>query len=190
MIPPERDVDHYEIYCDYGNGSFSKIGESTTAEYTDLGTIIGHPKFGLGEWFTYKCLAVDVTDQESIFSNLDLVYISGISKKSHEGKNVENPLISKISEAYPNPFNPNTSIPIALSETSFLTVKIFNINGVKVSNMVPGQVLDAGYYEFDWSGKTNNGNSLPSGLYLCKIIINSQNNEFVLSETLKLMYAK
>lgn len=191
VAPPDRDVDHYEIYLDYnGDGSFHKTGESTTTEYTDPGAIIGHPRYPQYDLYTYKCLAVDVTDQESIFSNTDMVRISGISKKSHKDDNVENPLVSAIGGAYPNPFNPMTIIPIAISDASFVSAKIYNITGVEVSDLVLGQILDAGYYEFDWSGKTNDGISLPSGLYLCKIIINSQVNDVIVTETLKLMYAK
>ena len=61
---------------------------------------------------------------------------------------------------YPNPFNPSTVISYQLSAKSFVNLRVYDISGRKVTELVNGW-RDAGIYEavFDGSG-------LASGVYL------------------------
>ncbi|MDC1038378.1 choice-of-anchor J domain-containing protein [Candidatus Marinimicrobia bacterium] len=65
---------------------------------------------------------------------------------------------------YPNPFNPETKIQIDVAEKSHVTVSIFNIMGQKVATLVNG-TMDMGIYQIKWSGLSDQGNALPSGMY-------------------------
>ena len=65
---------------------------------------------------------------------------------------------------YPNPFNPETNIQIDVAEKSHVTVAIFNIMGQKVATLVNG-TMDQGIYHIRWSGLSDQGISLPSGMY-------------------------
>jgi len=65
---------------------------------------------------------------------------------------------------YPNPFNPETNIQIDVAEKSHVTVAIFNIMGQKVATLVNG-TMDQGIYHIKWSGLSDQGISLPSGMY-------------------------
>jgi hypothetical protein len=65
--------------------------------------------------------------------------------------------------AYPNPFNPLTTIPYALAERSELSLRIFDILGREVSVLASG-VQDAGEYQAHWDAS-----GLPSGLYFCRL---------------------
>jgi hypothetical protein len=68
-----------------------------------------------------------------------------------------------LEQNYPNPFNPITHISFTLPEQSFVELKVFNILGLEVANLVSKE-LPAGTYteEFDAS-------SLSSGIYLYKL---------------------
>lgn len=65
--------------------------------------------------------------------------------------------------AYPNPFNPVTTIPYALAERSEFSLRIFDVLGREVA--VPARGLqEAGVYQAHW-----NATGLASGLYFCRL---------------------
>jgi hypothetical protein len=65
-----------------------------------------------------------------------------------------------LEEAYPNPFNPVTTIKYQLPSESHVSLKIYNLMG-QVVNVPVNQVEDAGYKSIEW----NAGNTA-SGIYL------------------------
>ena len=52
-------------------------------------------------------------------------------------------------EAYPNPFNPSTTISFNLSRPGYTTVKVFNAAGQKVDDLFTGN-LQAGEKQILW----------------------------------------
>jgi hypothetical protein len=73
-----------------------------------------------------------------------------------------------LSQNFPNPFNPSTSIQYTIPENSIIKLTIFNIQGEEVNEIfnrehIPGQ------YTILWDGKDNNGNTLPSGMYFYRL---------------------
>jgi hypothetical protein len=69
----------------------------------------------------------------------------------------------KLYNNYPNPFNPITKIKFDLPENSFVKLRIFDMLGREVSNLI-SQDLKAGQYEVPL-----NGENLSSGIYFYKI---------------------
>ncbi len=69
---------------------------------------------------------------------------------------------------YPNPFNPTTVIEYALPKTSEVKIRIYNILGQKVRNLVDG-LQEPGYKMIYWDGKDDGGNELSSGVYFYRI---------------------
>jgi hypothetical protein len=65
--------------------------------------------------------------------------------------------------AYPNPFNPLTTIPYALAERSAISLRIFDLLGREVA-VLAGGVQEAGEHQAHWDAS-----GLPSGLYLCRL---------------------
>ncbi|MBS1261090.1 MAG: Bacillopeptidase F [Calditrichaeota bacterium] len=72
---------------------------------------------------------------------------------------VELPEEYAVEPAYPNPFNPAANVTVELPETSELTVRVFNVSGQEVAELVNGRV-EAGRHTF-----TFDGSSLASGVY-------------------------
>jgi hypothetical protein len=70
---------------------------------------------------------------------------------------------------FPNPFNPSTTIEFDVPAKNFVSIKIFNILGEVIENLI-NQELVAGKYRLNWdSGKVSSGTyfyRLESGNYI------------------------
>jgi hypothetical protein len=71
-------------------------------------------------------------------------------------------------EAFPNPFNPGTTIRFSLPKSSQVKVAIFNVLGQKVSTLVD-EFLPAGSFERRW-----NADRCSSGIYYCVMTSTNQ----------------
>jgi len=70
---------------------------------------------------------------------------------------------------YPNPFNEDTRITLALEAPERTTVDVFDAQGRLVRRLLPGRMVPAGTFQIVWDGTTNAGDPLPSGTYLYAI---------------------
>lgn len=78
------------------------------------------------------------------------------------------PVAFRLGEAYPNPFNPATSIPFEMSAGSEVRVGVYNAAGQLVRTLVDGQ-LNAGPHEVRWDGVDAAGNAVATGVYLVRL---------------------
>jgi hypothetical protein len=87
-----------------------------------------------------------------------------------ERKESENQLPQKLilKQNYPNPFNSATTIRYDLSKACFVTLEIYNLLGQKLRTVV-AEDQKQGEYQINWNGHNDNGNLLPSGIYLCQL---------------------
>ena len=72
-----------------------------------------------------------------------------------------------LSQNYPNPFNPITTIEFQIAEFGFVSLKVYDVLGREVANLV-NEEKSAGNYEINW-----NAQNLPSGVYFYKLQIGS-----------------
>jgi photosystem II stability/assembly factor-like uncharacterized protein len=70
--------------------------------------------------------------------------------------------------AYPNPFNPSTTIRFSLSGTTPVRLSIVDITGRHVRTLVD-EIRGAGEQRLSWDGKDDRGNLLGSGVYLYRL---------------------
>ncbi|MBK6913880.1 MAG: T9SS type A sorting domain-containing protein [Ignavibacteriales bacterium] len=68
-----------------------------------------------------------------------------------------------LSDNYPNPFNPTTTISFSIPERSFVTLKVYDMLGREVAELV-NEELETGSFE-----KTFDANNLASGIYIYRI---------------------
>lgn len=89
-----------------------------------------------------------------------------------------------LKQNYPNPFNPNTNIEFTLANSSFVTLKVYDIMGREVSNLVKGD-LRQGTYKVDF-----NALNMPSGAYFYKLNAVESISGKIYSETKSMMLVK
>ena len=70
--------------------------------------------------------------------------------------------------AYPNPFNPATTIRYTLPSKGRVEVAIYDLHGAHVATLVDEQ-KDAGAYTQPWDGRSVNGTTVSSGVYFARV---------------------
>jgi len=68
-----------------------------------------------------------------------------------------------LSNAYPNPFNPTTSLDLSLVESAHVSIKVYNVVGQVVATLASGQ-MSAGYHSIAWDAS-----NVSSGMYFIKV---------------------
>lgn len=76
---------------------------------------------------------------------------------------VKQPVAYRLSQNFPNPFNPTTSIEYSVPRSGVVTLKVYNVLGQQVASLVSGfQAAGVHTAVFD-------GQSLASGTYFCRL---------------------
>jgi len=70
-----------------------------------------------------------------------------------------------LGEAYPNPFNPSTTIQFELDRFGPVSLSIYNLNGRLVNKLI-NDTIHPGNYNSIWDGTNLRGNQVSSGIYL------------------------
>jgi hypothetical protein len=78
------------------------------------------------------------------------------------------PITYNLYNAYPNPFNPVTTLQYDLPEDAMVNITIYDMMGRVVSNLVSSQ-QNAGYKSIQWNATNNTGQQVSAGLYLYSI---------------------
>ncbi len=136
----------------FDNTSWS--ANSTVAGTSQTGTVVHHHVDG-GSGCT-----VTSTSTAATRPNICL----GINTATSIGNNQTGlPNAYSLSQNYPNPFNPVTKINFAIPRNSFVTLKVYDMLGKEIANLVNGN-KEAGYYTVDFSGT-----DLSTGVYYYRL---------------------
>jgi hypothetical protein len=74
--------------------------------------------------------------------------------------------VYSLEQNYPNPFNPRTNIRFYLTHEGRVVLQVYNMLGQQVQ-VIANEYFSAGEHEINWTP-----NRLPSGIYLCKLLVN------------------
>ena len=78
------------------------------------------------------------------------------------------PVVTKLQDNYPNPFNPTTNIAYSVKEAGNVNLKVYNVKGQLVRTLV-NDVKETGNYTSTWNGTDNSNKSVSSGVYFYKM---------------------
>jgi hypothetical protein len=84
----------------------------------------------------------------------------------------------QLDDAYPNPFNPSTTIRFHISATAYVSLKIYDQLGKEATVLIDG-TRSAGSHQLTW-----NASQYPSGVYFCRLQSEQR------TETIKLLLLK
>jgi hypothetical protein len=73
-----------------------------------------------------------------------------------------------LEQNYPNPFNPTTQIRFALPESQQVTIRVYDVDGRMVSELVNNQTYSAGNHQVSFDGT-----GLSTGVYIYNLTTNS-----------------
>jgi len=93
----------------------------------------------------------------------------------------------RLSQNFPNPFNPSTTIRFALPEKSVVSLAIFDISGRLVRELASQQFYEQGWQELSWDGKNAAGQPVASGMYYYHLIARSSDDRRNFSQTRKML---
>ena len=87
------------------------------------------------------------------------------------------PIVWKLEQNFPNPFNPSTTINYQISKPGLVTLKIYDILGREIATLINENKI-AGFYEFNY-----NASKLASGIYIYQL----KSDNFVSSKKMILL---
>jgi flagellar hook assembly protein FlgD len=77
---------------------------------------------------------------------------------------------NKLENAYPNPFNPTTTIKYSIASAGRVTLKIYNAAGQLVRTLVDDdQAPQPEGFAVVWDGLSDRGQSVATGVYFYKL---------------------
>ena len=83
---------------------------------------------------------------------------------SVEKHSTDLPTHFSLAQNYPNPFNPSTKIQFSIPNTSFVSLKVFNVLGAEIATLV-SENKAPGTYQVTWDA-----NGYPSGVYFYRLM--------------------
>ena len=113
----------------------------------------------------YTSIVSTVVAASTVRAEPEALFVSGMEEPLPEAVAPEVALPSEyvLSSAYPNPFNPETTIPFGLPEASWVDLSVYDVLGRRVAVLVEGE-RPAGRHVVQFRGE-----SLSSGVYLVRM---------------------
>lgn len=94
-----------------------------------------------------------------------------------------------LTQNFPNPFNPSTTIQYDLPERTAVKLSVFDMAGREIAVLVNTE-LDPGRHEARWNARDSRGTAMASGTYFYRLTAVGKDNSVKFSRTEKMSYVK
>jgi len=167
---PCLDVEEYNVYRKINYGSWTI--RTTTSNLYYIDTHYQEDRRGANT-LKYRVVAVDYDNNLSGNSN-EVTYIGMEEVAKSIGD--FHPTEYALHNAYPNPFNPTTTITFDIPESGYANLSVYNSVGQKVIDLINGNV-EAGRHQVQLDGA-----NLSSGVYIITMVSSnfSENQKIIL----------
>jgi len=178
-------VEHaYNIQQQFGSGNLIYISWNNSGWSDLMGSIFLQDAFG-GSMInidmmnpalsTFNPMAGTFDYTDPINPVLTLTYVAfnilKLKVTPQGGNAVDEELIPnsyRLADAYPNPFNPETTIIYGLKQSGQTTLEIYDLLGRPIKTLV-NDYQSAAEYSINWNGTDRNNRIVPSGVYFYKL---------------------
>jgi len=168
----EPDLDSYRVYRGLSEG-FIPGPASLIASTSDSTALDSNWTLSAG--YYYKVSALDIHGNESGFALLTPETATGVELPQFSG-------VAALRQNVPNPFNPSTTIAFALTQSSHVSLKVYDLAG-RLVRVLAEDDRPAGDYTVKWDGKDGSGHAAASGVYFYQL----ETGATVLSRRMTLM---
>ena len=135
--------------------------------------------------FQVRCTVTDATGYAVTSGNYYVNVGNGLGKKQMKQENLTAlPTHFALEEAYPNPFNPSTTLELALPTSAHVRMAIFDVVGREVTRLANG-AFEVGYHTFRW-----NAHGVASGVYFVRMEVTDGPGRVLLQTTHKMLLTK
>jgi hypothetical protein len=158
----ETNITGYEIWGKEGSGAWQLIWTADGTNWTD------HEFFNYAPVYYYKLRAKNSLTIYSDFGTT-VQFNTPLAKRVYQDLNQAAeflPTEYSISQNYPNPFNPSTVISYDIPEASRVTLKVYDILGREVADLVD-EFKEAGRYNVKFDAS-----HLSTGIYIYQLRAN------------------
>jgi hypothetical protein len=126
------------------------------------------------------CIQEDLRSGHILNESTGKMYIRPYIAPSAEDKYTFNPTSASseqqgltpknfsLSQNFPNPFNPSTTINFQIPTKGTVKLKIYNLLGQEIIELVNAE-MDAGVHQIVWNGKNKTNVQVASGLYFYRL---------------------
>ncbi|MGE5400703.1 MAG: PQQ-dependent sugar dehydrogenase [Ignavibacteriales bacterium] len=142
------------IYSDFVNGQIWALSYDSTTNKADNFLLLNSGK-------NISSFGLDKNNELYICSYDGKIYTLAYLDETYVP--TERPNDFGLSENFPNPFNPKTSMYADIKEKTNVKLEVFDIHGKRVDLLFSGP-MEPGRYKFQWDG-TN----FPSGVYIYQL---------------------
>ena len=153
---------HDVLVGQIGNNDIAKF-QGIPEEYTivEMDDTDGHDDYFITDLIPNRDSTCHIVD-------IHLLNFAGIVYEIENLLDINNSLIlpteTKLFPAYPNPFNPNTTIEYHLAEKSLTQLTIIDLLGRPVRTLI-SEHKPIGKYTIIWNGKNDAGQPMSAGMY-------------------------
>ena len=106
----------------------------------------------------------DITNEEGSLENINIYDELIVLEKFNDNIIQSLPDQFSLESAYPNPFNPTTTLSFSLPLESEVNITVYNLQGREVITLLDGNI-NAGYHSITWHADNNS-----SGVYFVKMV--------------------
>ena len=165
----------------------SAYSDQRTAEWEKIGFVKG---FGTVSEVKNYTFTETISESGRYFYRLRQIDLGGSSTyyKLNSEVSISIPFEFALSQNFPNPFNPSTTIEFALPFSGNVKLKIYNTLGVEIAELINEQ-REAGRYSIKFASSSIGG-GLASGVYYYKIDVTNMDNRSSISSVKKMILMK